>query len=156
VTRDRDRDETGRPLNMRPRDALGRPLPPGSPAALEEIDPAVLSADPPGLLQAAQRFLDTGRPFQAHEILEAGWKRAPQEEKSLWRALAQLAVGLTHSARGNPAGAAALSARAADALRAWGAGSAPHDIDVTTLAAAADDLAKGQHPPAIRLVRERG
>jgi hypothetical protein len=152
----RDRDETGRPLSARPRDALGRPLPYGSPGALEEIDPVLLSAAPDDLLLAAQRFLDAGRPFQAHEILEAGWKRAPQDEKPLWRALAQLAVAITHTARGNPSGAAALCARAGHELRAWTGRPVPHDIDAAGLAAAAEELARTQHLQRIRLLGGTG
>lgn len=152
----RDRDAGGRPLNSRPRDVLGRPLPYGSASALEELDPAWLEAEPAALLVHAQRLLDTGKPFQAHEILEAGWKRAPRDERPLWRALAQLAVGLTHQARGNSPGATALFARAARELGVWDAAAAPHHIDVEGLAQAADDLAKGQRLQAIRLVSRSG
>ena len=152
----RDRDPAGRPLSARPRDGLGRPLPPGSTGTYEEIDPVILQAAPDELLRAAQRFLDAGRPFQAHEILEAGWKRAPKDEKPLWRALAQLAVAVTHTARGNPAGAAALYARAGRELRAWTGRAVPHGIDAPGLAEAADILAKGQHLQGIRLVSEAG
>ena len=34
-----------------------------------------------------------GRPFHAHEVLEASWKAAPPAERDLWQGLAQLAVG---------------------------------------------------------------
>jgi predicted metal-dependent hydrolase len=151
----RHRDAGGRPLNNRPRDGLGRPLPYGSASALQELDPAWLEADPATLLVHAQQLLDAGNPFQAHEILEAGWKRAPRAEQPLWRALAQLAVGLTHRARGNSPGAAALFARAAGELSEWDAISAPHHIDVQGLAQAAEKLAKGQRLQAIRLVSRR-
>ena len=52
----------------------------------------------------AQRLLDAGLPFHAHEVLEAAWKAAPPDERELWRGLAQLAVGLTHLQRGNGRG----------------------------------------------------
>ena len=52
-------------------------------------------------LAEAQRLLDAGFPFQAHEVLEAAWKSAPDAERDLWQGLAQLAVGLTHALRGN-------------------------------------------------------
>jgi hypothetical protein len=71
---------------------------------------------PAEALRLAQALLDAGRPFQAHEVLEAVWKAAPADEGDLWRGLAQLAVGITHHARGNPVGAAALLRRAADRL----------------------------------------
>jgi uncharacterized protein len=151
----RDRNADGRPQNARPRDASGRPLAYGSPGAVEEIDPDRLAAEPGVLLADAQRLLDEGRPFAAHEVLEAGWKRAPQEERALWRALAQLAVGVTHSQRGNVAGAQALYARAAQEFAAWDARTVPFGIDVEGLAGAARNLSEGQQPQAIRLVRER-
>ncbi len=149
----RDRDRAGRPFSARPRDALGRPLPRGSPSALQELDPALLDAEPAALLVHAQRLLAAGRPFQAHELLEAGWKRAPESERPLWRALAQLAVGVTHAGRGNAAGARALYDRAARELEAWDLRAVPHGIDVTGLAVAARSLAQGQQPQEIRLTR---
>ena len=36
----------------------------------------------------------------------------PASERDLWRGLAQLAVGTTHAARGNPVGADRLSSEA--------------------------------------------
>jgi predicted metal-dependent hydrolase len=57
--------------------------------------------------------VDEGRPFSAHEVLEARWKDCPEEERDLWQGLAQLCVGLTHSARGNTTGANRLVDRAA-------------------------------------------
>jgi predicted metal-dependent hydrolase len=148
----RDRDQGGRPRSGRPRDALGRPLPYGSSVARDELDPALLEGAPDELLAMAQRLLDDGRPFQAHEVLEAGWKRAPESERLLWRALAQLAVGVTHSLRGNVAGAQALYSRAAGEFEAWDADTAPYGIDVEGLAQAARRLEKTQEPQAIRLL----
>ncbi|MBA2309585.1 MAG: DUF309 domain-containing protein, partial [Pseudonocardiales bacterium] len=88
---DRDRDEAGRPLNARPRDGLGRPLPYGSPGV--DRPPAATPLSPEAALDEAQRLLDEGMPFHAHEVLEEAWKSAPEPERALWRALAQLAVG---------------------------------------------------------------
>lgn len=109
----RDRDESGRPRSARPRDELGRPL--------ARSDHHERLADAPALppvpaLDEAQRLLDAGQPFAAHEVLEAVWKSTTGPERALWRGLAQLAVGLTHSARGNDTGAKALLQRAADTL----------------------------------------
>jgi len=110
----RDRDADGRPRNARPRDELGRPLErTGAEAA--PLDPPALAPDP--ALIEAQRLLDAGQPFTAHEVLEAVWKSASGPERALWRGLAQLAVGLTHRARGNAIGARALLLRAADTLQ---------------------------------------
>jgi hypothetical protein len=106
--RDRDRDADGRPRNARPRDRLGRPLPPGS--ADERLTPTV-PADSADLLELAQQLLDAGRPFEAHEVLEEQWKRADPHEAALWRALAQLCVAYTHHLRGNASGAQALAER---------------------------------------------
>jgi hypothetical protein len=108
----RDRDPGGRPRNSRPRDGLGRPLP--KDAVGEARVPDDLSLPPEESLALAQRMLDEGRPFHAHEVLEASWKAAPPAERDLWQGLAQLAVGLTHARRGNAAGAAALLRRGAD------------------------------------------
>lgn len=120
--RTRDRDSDGRARNARPRDAYGRPLPrdavAGEPTVSDE-QAAALAADPERALAEAQRLLDADRPFHAHEVLEAVWKAAPDDERELWRGLAQLAVGLTHARRGNPTGAEALLTRAADRLSAY-------------------------------------
>jgi uncharacterized protein len=109
TTRGRDRDQAGRPRNARPRDAFGRPLPHG--ATGESPIPDDLSLTPGEAITLAQQLLDSGRPFQAHEVLEASWKSAPAAERDLWQGLAQVAVGLTHAQRGNPRGAAALLRR---------------------------------------------
>lgn len=80
----------------------------------------------------AQRLLSEGRPFHAHEVLEASWKAAPADERDLWQGLAQVAVGLTHALRGNARGAVALLSRGADRLSRYPA-RGPHDIDVAGL-----------------------
>jgi uncharacterized protein len=134
----RDRDDAGRPRNARPRDGLGRPLPPGTPGV--PTTPDHLDLAPAETLREAQRLLDTGLPFHAHEVLEAAWKSAPEHERELWRGLAQLAVGLTHARRGNAAGASRLLRRSADRIEPY-AGSPPHAIAVADLTAWARNLA---------------
>jgi hypothetical protein len=156
----RDRDDRGRPRNARPRDSLGRPLPyesnapDGSPApAAEAIDPDLSrleSAAFPELLAGAQGLLDQGRPFEAHELLEAAWKRAPEAERPLWRALAQLAVGITHALRGNQVGAQAVLTRSAAELERWVA-DPPYGIAARELAEAARRMAAGAAPEPVRL-----
>ena len=126
----RDRDDAGRARNARPRDALGRPLPYG--AVGEERAPEGVVRPPEESLAEAQALLDAGRPFHAHEVLEDAWKSAPGAERELWRGLAQLAVGLTHALRGNPAGAATLLERGAGNLEPFCA-APPHGIDVPGL-----------------------
>jgi len=116
--------------NTRPRDRLGRPLPYGSAGAPQL--PEGVSRTPRQALSEAQRLLDTGFPFAAHEVLEDAWKSAPAQERELWRGLAQLAVGLTHAERGNARGAAALLRRAADSMTSY-EDAAPHGIPVAAL-----------------------
>jgi uncharacterized protein len=94
-------------------------------------------------LALAQDLLDRGMAFNAHEVLEAAWKNGPKDEKALWQALAQLAVGITHVQRGNNKGASTVLHRAAAGLAVDSV--APHEIDAAGLAdyayALIDDLA---------------
>ncbi|HLM04982.1 MAG TPA: DUF309 domain-containing protein [Blastococcus sp.] len=138
MTTERDRDAAGRARNARPRDALGRPLPYG--AEGEERAPEGILREPAQALAEAQELLDAGRPFHAHEVLEDAWKSAPEPERQLWRGLAQLAVGLTHAARGNARGAATLLERGAGNVQPY-AVHPPHGIDVAGVARWATGLA---------------
>ena len=163
----RDRDPAGRPRNARPRDALGRPLDPadgpGSGAAGTDRIPDDLVITGAEAAALADRLLRDGRPFHAHEVLEAAWKTGPAGERDLWQGLAQIAVGLTHARRGNARGAVALLSRGAERVRGYqggagfedgdgspsGAGSqravgrpaSPFGMNVAFFLAAADDLA---------------
>ena len=112
----RDRDSAGRPRNARPRDALGRPLPYGS-VGVEPL-PEDLDTDADSVVTLTQDLLDAGLPFQAHEVLEAAWKAAPEQQRQAWQGLAQLAVAITHQQRGNAVGAQRLRERAAANLEA--------------------------------------
>ena len=134
----RDRDPAGRPRNARPRDGLGRPLPRGQ-AGADRV-PEDLSLPPAEALALAQDLLDSGRPFHAHEVLEASWKQAPEPERELWRGLAQVAVGLTHVQRGNARGAVALLRRGAERVSGYAA-APPHGIDAAGIARACNQLA---------------
>jgi hypothetical protein len=127
---DRDRDAAGRARNERPRDGLGRPLPRGVPGVPRQPEGVVRSPDQ--TLLEAQRLLDAGMPFHAHEVLEDAWKAAPEASRDLWKGLAQLAVGATHAARGNVAGAVALLSRGADHIEPY-QDEPPHGIDVAGL-----------------------
>jgi hypothetical protein len=148
----RDRDESGRPRNSRPRDALGRPLAQGS-AGVARI-PDDLELPPGESLAYAQDLLDQGLAFNAHEVLEAAWKNGPPDEHMLWRGLAQLAVGITHVQRDNVKGAITLLRRASANL-GHGDRPAPHAVDVGGLVDYADglidDLAAGAFVPSTRL-----
>lgn len=146
----RDRDAAGRALNARPRDALGRPLPRGAQGVPRLPDD--LDLGPRETLAAAQRLIDEGNAFQAHDVLEAAWKASAPADRWVWRALAQLAVGLTHAQRGNHRGAAALLRRGADGIDRP---DVPHDVDAAGLIrdarALADDLAEGRDVGGERL-----
>jgi uncharacterized protein len=157
----RDRDPAGRPRNARPRDGLGRPLDraddPGSEVAGTDRIPDDLVITGAEAAALADRLLRGGRPFHAHEVLEAAWKSGPAGERDLWQGLAQIAVGLTHARRGNARGAVALLSRGAERVRGYqdragfqdGAGSqravgrpaSPFGMNVDLFLAAADDLA---------------
>ena len=127
---ERERDEQGRARNARPRDELGRPLPRGA-AGVPRVPDDLVLPPLPALIEA-QRLLDAGMPFHAHEVLEGTWKAAPPAERDLWQGLAQLAVGFTHLLRGNPAGATTLLQRAGGRISGY-APDPPYGIDVTGL-----------------------
>ncbi|CAL9376831.1 DUF309 domain-containing protein [Streptomyces sp. enrichment culture] len=137
----RDRDTEGRARNARPRDGLGRPLPYGAEGVPRQPEGVVRR--PEESVAEAQRLLDGGRPFHAHEVFEDAWKSGPERERELWRGLAQLAVGLTHAARGNATGGARLLRRGAGAVEEWAAGAEdrPHGIDTPGVIAWARELA---------------
>ena len=120
----RDRDPAGRPRNARPRDGLGRPLDRAADAGsgADRIpDDLVITGTEAAAL--ADRLLRDGRPFHAHEVLEAAWKYGPASERDLWQGLAQIAVGLTHARRGNARGAVTLLGRGAQRVRGYQSGS---------------------------------
>ncbi|WP_329222705.1 DUF309 domain-containing protein [Streptomyces sp. NBC_01485] len=141
----RDRDGEGRARNARPRDGLGRPLPYGT--AGVERQPEGVVRTPAETVVEAQALLDAGKPFHAHEVFEDAWKSGPESERALWRGLAQLAVGLTHAARGNLAGGARLLRRGAGAVEEWAAKAAgpgpgrAYGMDLAGLAGWARELA---------------
>jgi hypothetical protein len=160
----RDRDPAGKPRNARPRDALGRPLDRSESDAGQAGVPDDLTITGPDAARLADQLLQQGRPFHAHEVLEAAWKSAPPRERDLWQGLAQIAVGLTHARRGNARGAAALLRRGSQRVRAYqnqpgpptGPGPYhPYGMDIPAVLAASDDLAArieryglGDIPPA--------
>lgn len=95
---------------------------------------------PDDAVRQAQRLIDDGYPFHAHEVFEGMWKATSGEHRELWQGLAQLAVGLTHAQRGNRKGAVALLRRGAERIDPY-AGEPPHGLDVTGLANHARSLA---------------
>ena len=138
---DRDRDMDGRARNARPRDGLGRPMAHGAPGGVER-QPEGIVRSPSQTLAEAQDLLDRGRPFHAHEVLEDAWKSADEPHRQLWRGMAQLAVGLTHAARGNPAGAMSLLRRGAGNIEPY-RGEKPYGIDIAGLVGWAHRVADG-------------
>jgi predicted metal-dependent hydrolase len=153
----RDRDAAGRARNARPRDGLGRPLPYGAEGVARQ--PEEVRRPPGETLAEAQRLLDEGMPFHAHEVLEDAWKSTDVPgERTLWRGMAQLAVGLTHAARGNTRGAVALLRRGAEVIAPYQE-HPPYDIDAGRLAQwarqAADDLESGSHAAGVPLTPPR-
>jgi uncharacterized protein len=146
----RDRDAAGRPRNARPRDATGRPLPrdASGPPPVDDA-PALNPAD---ALVVGESLLRDGHPFAAHEVFEAVWKATSDQERGVFRGLAQLAVAMTHRQRRNVKGARALFARAAATLDPWDAVE-PYGVAVrsvrTWCAAAADDPDAAGDPPTL-------
>src|SRR5690606_39335110 len=67
----RDRDSEGRARNARPRDGLGRPLPYGAEGVPRQPEGVV--RPPAQSVAEAQRLLDEGKPFHAHEVFEDAW-----------------------------------------------------------------------------------
>jgi hypothetical protein len=139
---DRDRDAAGRPQSARPRDASGKPLPPGSAPSwrerLRHLD-VESSLPPQRAIDAAAELIETGQPFYAHEVLEGPWHLAEEPERHFWQGLAQVAVGLTHVQRGNATGATTLLRRGAEKLEEYADG---HEgVAVARVAAEANALA---------------
>jgi hypothetical protein len=148
----RERDSSGRPRNARPRDGLGRPLARDggqqrADTGQERIpDDLVITGHDAAIL--ADQLLRDGRPFHAHEVLEAAWKTGPPDDRDLWQGLAQIAVGLTHARRGNARGAVTLLRRGTQRIRAHQAGpvpppgpGAPYGMDIPAFLTAMKDLA---------------
>lgn len=107
-----------------------------------ERAPEGVERTPEETVAEAQQLLEDGKPFHAHEVFEDAWKSGPDSERELWRGLAQLAVGLTHAARGNFTGAASLLTRGAEAIEPF-TREAPHGIDIAGLREWATTLAAG-------------
>jgi hypothetical protein len=142
-----DRRVTPQRRPPRGRDALGRPIPVDDPRAVEPVneDPQ----PPDATLVEAQRLLDAGRAFSAHEILEARWKSCPPAEREFWQGLAQLCVGITHAQRGNLIGSERLLRRGADRLARYLGPS--YGVDPIALAAWAEAAARDPDPDLLRL-----
>jgi uncharacterized protein len=121
--------------------------------------PDDLRMEPGEAVLLAQRLIDEGRPFHAHEVFEAVWKSGPDDQRDLWQGLAQIAVGLTHARRGNGRGAVSLLRRGSVAVEGYRARSRgvggtsdsgqcadpaamPADLDAAGIVSQATSLAK--------------
>ena len=141
---ERDRDDAGRARQARPRDELGRPLPYGA----QGVTPVAGEALPPlETVTTARQLVRDGRPFAAHEVLEARWKDAPADERELWQGLAQTCVALTHAARGNHVGAARVLERATGLLERYAmTGGATYGVDLHAITTCARDEIASARP----------
>lgn len=137
----------------RPRDALGRPLPWGSPnrLPLDDYD----SYSPERNHAIGVEAFERGGYFVAHEAWEAAWRqRKGTPDECFFKSLAQVGAGYTHWRRGNPHGASVLLERAARALCACAADAWGVDVPrlVVMLRAHAQVLRaskRGQPPPQL-------
>lgn len=131
VTGDRDRDAAGRPRQKRPRDALGRPLPYGSTG----VEPVSEEPLPPSqTLDLTRSLVREGRPFAAHEVLEARWK-AGQGRRTRLVAGSGPDLYRPHACRPwNSAGAVRLLERGAARLEEYDSGDgSTYGLDLTAV-----------------------
>lgn len=127
------------PKPERPRDELGRPLPPGSEnrLTLENFDALDLEQNE----RLAVRYFNEANFFGAHEAWETCWNASrggPDEE--FFKGLAQLGAGYTHYRRGNARGAAALLERGASRIMSYGR--RHRGVDVAALVEATSEHAR--------------
>lgn len=112
---------------------------------------------PEETIAEAQRLLDAGLPFHAHEVFEDAWKSAgiisgsaasagSAADRGLWKGLAQIAVGLTHLSRGNNnRGAQTLLRRGAVAIDPYRQ-DRPYGLDVSGIGSWARAMAQQLDP----------
>lgn len=73
-----------------------------------------------GALQDYWRLIDSGQPFEAHEVLEPAWRQAEGPPRLHLKGLIQLAAALHHADRGNRHGAAVKLRSGMDYIRLSG------------------------------------
>ncbi len=100
-------------------------------------------------LERARWLLAEGRPFSAHEVLEARWKHCPESERPFWQGLAQVCVALTHAARGNQVGALRILERGLGRLDEYAAvvPAPTYGVDLAEVAVCARAQVTGPEPP---------
>ena len=99
------------------------------PRWLPGYEPVSQPLPPAQTLDPARSLVHQGRPFAAHEVLDARWKAGPAEER-----VSQICVGLTHAARGSSVGAVRLLERGAARLEEYDAGDgSTYELDPTAV-----------------------
>lgn len=114
------------------RDRYGRPL-------REPFDPETIFDEIPerdyvngdDAWIEAIKYFDQDLPFHAHEVFEQRWRCAPDDERALWKGLAQWGAARTHLARGNTIGAQRVAERALHTLLPYA--DVPNYIDLATV-----------------------
>jgi uncharacterized protein len=127
----RDRNADGRPENARPRDRFGAPLPRDAVDEMpDRVEPEDVCRTVDDAVEGARRCMDDGRYFEAHEFFEWAWKGPVTDDRDrpFFKGMAQLAVGCTHTQRGNGRGAVSLLERGIGQLTSFGP--VHHGIDV--------------------------
>lgn len=127
----RDRNADGRPENARPRDRFGAPLPRGATDEMaDRVEPEDVCQTVEEARARAATLFDQQRFFEAHEFFEWAWKGpvTPEGERTFYKGMAQLAVGYTHTQRGNAKGAATLLQRGIDNIDGYGPQHAGVDV----------------------------
>lgn len=148
--RQRDRNEEGRPENARPRDKYGAPLPRDAEDELpDRVEPEDICESVEQARDTAAELFDQQRFFEAHEFFEWAWKGPVTDDadRGFYKGMAQLAVGYTHTQRGNEKGAITLLQRGIDHIAPYGP--THHGIDVRRATADAEafaDVIRDQGP----------
>lgn len=113
----------------RPRDRLGRPLPPDAPSDQRGPDvPSIDGLSDPQVWTLAWDSYLQGLPFHAHEICEQRWRTCAEQDRLMWKALAQWGAAEVHHARGNDEGARRLAQRALEGLATGSDADLPLDL----------------------------
>ncbi|MEE8602442.1 DUF309 domain-containing protein [Euzebya tangerina] len=119
----RDRNDDGKPENARPRDRFGAPLPRDAEDQLpDRVEPEDVVDTVEDTLACAIALFDEERFFEAHEFFEWAWKgpMTPDDQRQLFKGLAQICVGYCHIQRGNATGAASLLERGIEHIEPYG------------------------------------
>ncbi len=134
---DRNRNAWGRPEQGRRRDHTGRPLPADAPTPPRGYAQEHEVATVQEALDLAVDCWNRGRYFEAHELLEHVWHHAPEDERSFWKGVIQVAVTHVMGQRDRAKGVELTVAKARVKLHGWP--ETFHGIDVPGLVAQLDE-----------------